>query len=360
MKPIYDSDLLQLVDVTDDYLVSLYMPTRTAGNEPNQNPIRFEQLLRHAEESLVAKGMPGVDAHQYLASARELLDRPLFWETLDQGLAVLLSRSRIRVWHLPDTCEELCFVGRRYYIIPLLDWASDRHRYYVLAISPTRVRFFQGTYMVLKEVNVPGLATTVEVTLSSRHGGASTSSKPTTAERLRDIDHALAGYLERRQDPLLFAGATKLFHLYQTVNSYPHLLHRHLSKNPDLLSIADLRDQVRPMINLVTRDRQQNEIERYWRLLPQGQTMNDLSAILAAADAGRIETLFIVPTARQIGKFDPAEGSVRVDHEPLCDSEELVNLAAILVLQHGGWVEAVAPGTIPSGDPVAAILAPAK
>jgi hypothetical protein len=77
---------------------------------------------------------------------------------------------------------------------------------------------------------------------------------------------------------------------------------------------------------------------------------------LAASHAGAIETLFVAPGARQLGTFSPDSRKVQYHDTPQKDSEDLVNLAATLVLRTGGAVETVLSGNVPGGGMMAAVM----
>ena len=57
METLSKDDLKALVKKRKDLCISLYMPTHRSGVETQQNQIRFKNLLREAEERLVASGM---------------------------------------------------------------------------------------------------------------------------------------------------------------------------------------------------------------------------------------------------------------------------------------------------------------
>jgi hypothetical protein len=56
-----------------DWCVSLYMPAHRAGRETEQDPIRFKNLLRQAEERLHAEGMRSAEARNFLKEPQRLL-----------------------------------------------------------------------------------------------------------------------------------------------------------------------------------------------------------------------------------------------------------------------------------------------
>jgi hypothetical protein len=59
-----------------------------AGPEVRQNPIRFKNLIREAEERLDTMELRHTEAVDFLQPAKEL-DTAEFWENQDQGLVIL-------------------------------------------------------------------------------------------------------------------------------------------------------------------------------------------------------------------------------------------------------------------------------
>ena len=93
-------ELKALVETAQSPCVSIYMPAQKAGPEVRQNPIRFKNLIREAENRLEAMGMEGGEAAEFLKSAHEL-DTVEFWENQDRGLVILLSSGEFRYYQLP-------------------------------------------------------------------------------------------------------------------------------------------------------------------------------------------------------------------------------------------------------------------
>lgn len=95
--PVLSIDELKaLVETAQSPCVSIYMPAQKAGPEVRQNPIRFKNLIREAENRLEAMGMEGGEAAEFLKSAHEL-DTVEFWENQDRGLVILLSPGEFRL-----------------------------------------------------------------------------------------------------------------------------------------------------------------------------------------------------------------------------------------------------------------------
>jgi hypothetical protein len=75
MKTFSRRDLSQLFDISNDRLVSLYMPTLT-GVDSRQNPVRLKNLASAAEEALIQQGAKPVDARRALAPLQDLNAHP--------------------------------------------------------------------------------------------------------------------------------------------------------------------------------------------------------------------------------------------------------------------------------------------
>jgi hypothetical protein len=380
MTTIRLSDLRQLAETENEYLVSIYLPMYS-GVESKQTPVRVKNHLRNADELLRPRGMPGSDAKAYLAEAWRILDQPSTWQAAAHGLAVFIAEGATRVWHLPFKCDEVGVVGPHFHVLPILAWYAENASYYVLAVSQNSVRLFHGTRYQLDQLEVEGLPTGLREALHydqregifqahsaspqlpgkeslvfHGQGGEVDVSKDELTSFFREIDRSLVDVLRLQTDPLVFAGVDYLFPIYRDVNSYPHLLPTHISGNPELWSAVDIRELAWPLVEPTVRNCREAELAKYGNRIALGQTSNRIDDVIVAAHAGAVETLFIDSTAQKIGAFQPEQLNVRFDETPQEDSEDLVNLAATLVLRNGGRVETLAAGKVPGGVAMAAVL----
>ena len=353
MNTINHAQMLHLVEAPGKRFVSLYMPTYPVGRESPQNPVRFKSLLHAAGSQLSDCGMPDREIKSFLAPAAELLDRSTFWDALSRGMAILISAGELHVWHLPLAVEELCLVGKRFHLTPLIAWLHDDMPYYVLSVSQHRVRLLHGTRYTLDELKVPDLPASgiedlhydvregffqthsgqpqlrgKESIVFTGQGGEADVAHTEIASLFRLIDSAVSKHLHGRLEPLVFAGVDYLFPIYRQHNHYPHLLTAYVPGNPDLLSPAALREKAWPLVEESLHARRQAAVARYWDVVQQDRASNHVPDIVRAAHLGAIDTLFICPTVRVMGAFDPAAMRVRYDEQPRPDSEDLVNLAA--------------------------------
>ena len=75
------------------WCASLFMPTHRAGRDTEQDPIRFKNLLRQAEERLLAKGMRQAQVQNLLKGPQRLLQDQAFWRRQSDGLAIFFSEG---------------------------------------------------------------------------------------------------------------------------------------------------------------------------------------------------------------------------------------------------------------------------
>ncbi|HEY3395476.1 MAG TPA: hypothetical protein VGK58_22435, partial [Lacipirellulaceae bacterium] len=330
---------------------------------------------------LLDKGVRRSEAEALLAPGRELLDESTFWSQLGEGLAVFIDSGGARVWQLPISPEERCFVGNVIYVIPVAVWLSGEASYYVLAVSQNEVRLLEGTHSDIAEINVPRLPHSRDEALRlddpepaqqahvSRpqvagkgdlmfhgHGGAPDAAKVELELFLREIDRALTDYLKLDTRPLVFAGVDYLFPIYQEINSYANLLPTPIEGSPELLSPVELREKAWPLVEPLLKSRRDDALTKYGNLIDQGRALDQLEAILVAAHAGAIESLFIDPRAQRWGVFSPETLDVQVHGSEQHDSHELINLAATLVLRGSGTVIPLESQQMPGGGDMAAIL----
>lgn len=142
MKLFSLDDLATLTAEANSNCVSIYLPTEKMGVETQQNPIRFKNLIREAEEKLIAYGLRSQDARDLLQPAQEL-DNYDFWQHQSDGLAIFISNNFFSYYCLPLNFAELVVVSDRFHLKPLMQLLTGDGKFYILALSQNQVRLFQ-------------------------------------------------------------------------------------------------------------------------------------------------------------------------------------------------------------------------
>jgi hypothetical protein len=376
MHTLNHEELRALLQDTSAWCLSLYLPTHRTGPEMRQDPIRFKNLLRQAEDQLLALGLAEDATRKALRPLQELLSREAFWQQQTEGLAVFLNAETFRYYHLPLDVPELTVVTQRFHLKPLLRILSGAGHYYLLTLSQKQVKLFEGTRYDLQELTPPGMPTNIAEALGEEaaqpqvqahtsgqrgvvmhgHGEASAETKDRLLRFFRQLNAHLREQLANSQAPLVLAGVEYLLPIYREVNTYAHLLAEGLRGNPEHISREELLQQAWTLVHPHhLREREKAEAQ-YRQLLGTGRATNRVAEALSGATQGRVATLFVPVGVHRWGSFDAYEQKLETHAEPQPGDEDLLDLAALQTLAHGGTVYAVKPEQMPDHTQAAAIL----
>jgi hypothetical protein len=374
-------ELATLATVSDDTCVSIFLPTERRGVETQQNPIRFKNLLREAEEKLIDTGMRGQDARDLLKPVQEL-DEYEFWQHQSDGLAIFISSNVLSYYCVPLNFSELVVVSERFHLKPLLPLLTGDGQFYILALSQNQVRLFQGSRYSVHEMDLENVPQSIAEALkyddpekslqfhtgTSQGGGGDRSAifhgqgagneiqKDNLLRYFRKVNDGLQELLKNPQFPLIVAGVDYLLPIYKQANTYPHLMDEGITGNPEELPAEELQQQAWNIVQPYFEQAQHQAVERYQAMAGTGQTASNIPEAVSAAYYQRVESLFVPVGQQKWGQFDPETGRVEVHPQPEIGDEDLMDLAAVYTLLNGGTVYAVAPEQVPGDAPLAAVL----
>lgn len=381
-------ELKTLVEQPEGLCVSIFLPTHQAGPQIQQDPIRFKNLMRQAEEQLVEKGVRRTDALEMLAKAQEL-DRDEFWRYQNKGLAVFVAQDFFRYDRLPLEFEELAVVSDRFHLKPLMPLLTGDGRFYILALSQNQVRLMEGTRDHIREIQpetIEGVPESLVQALlyddtenqtqfmSSKTyspGGLSGSNPGTLHGRGVDEDKynqilrffsqvngGLQDFLQDSNVPLVLASVEYLMPIYQRINTYPHLFEEGITGNPEILKPEELHEQAWAIVQPHFQQAQEDAANRYREFSGNNpeQASDDLKEVVQAAYQQRIASLFVAVNHQQWGGFDPQTNTVQLHEQKQAGDEDLLDFAAVHTILNGGTVYAVEPEGVPAESPIAAVL----
>ena len=372
------NELTTLTTASNSTCISIYAPRSRLGIETKQNPIRLKNLVRQAEEKLLALGLRGQDAKELLQPIHKLDLNDDFWLHQSDGLAIFLSPNQFRYYCLPITFPELTVVSDRFHIKPLLQLMSGDGTFYVLGLSQNQVRLFQGTRYHLDEVELTDVPTNMAAALqyvepekslqlhtgsskgnsaiSHGQGAGNEDHKNDLLSYFRQVNNGLKSFLKNQPAPLILAGVDYLLPIYHEANTYAHLLPDGISGNPETLTLEELHTQAwqiaQPYFNLA----KVSTISHYEELQGSDKTANTIEKVVTAAYFQRVETLFAPIDKTVWGVFDPEGNSVQIHAQQETGDEDLLDLAALHTLTNGGTVYVVEQGDVPEHKAIAAIL----
>jgi hypothetical protein len=369
--------LKKLMEKHEGPCVSIFMPMHRFGDETRQNPIRFKNLLREAEEELISGGLRAPGAREFLEPVQGLLQGDLFHHHQGDGLAVFLSAELFHLYLLPLSFEELVIVADRFHIRPLLPLFSEDGRYYVLALSQNRVRLLQGSHYNVNEVDLSDVPKNLGETLrdddswkelrilqSITSGGESklvrhgeeVDNKENIQRYFRQIDKGLHDLFKDQQAPLVLAAVDYLHPIYREVNTYPQLIREGVSGNPEHLSAKELHEQAWAIVRPYFLKNQQKAVDRCKEFIGSGRVSNRITKIIPAAYQGRVELLFVVADLHQWGTFDPSTEAIHLHRKEKSGDEDLLEVATIQTLLNRGAVYVVKSEDIPDAGALSAVF----
>ncbi|MFQ5966653.1 MAG: hypothetical protein ACE5MI_03460 [Acidimicrobiia bacterium] len=347
------------------------MPTHGAQASAAQDPIRYEHLVRDAEQEMHIVGTDRDLIRQLGRNLRGLVKPGGFWRAQSAALAVFTSPEGTLSYRIPLKVSELSIVGVEFQLAPLVPVARAA-RFAVLAVSRAAARLFEGNRFELREFELKGAPSGLDditqyyelerqlqfrqastagrgtqVAMFHGHGIGEGRGKEMVLQYLRAVDESVRRALPSGRVPLLAAGPAELPALYGQVSTYGSLLDRHLELNPDGLDEKTLRERALELIMPMLKERVQEAVDQYLALAGTGRTSTSIPELAAAAFQGRVDTLLVSDLTPVWGTFDPESSKVEVHDSRQPGDRELINLTTVNTLRNGGSVIPVTPDAAP-------------
>jgi hypothetical protein len=376
-----------LAQQTQSPSISIYLPTHRAGQDTQQDPIRFKNLIREAESSLLDKGMGPREASALLQPAQSLLDEPNFWQHQLDGLAVFIAPDDFHFYRLPFGVEELLIIARSYYVKPVLPLFTNNGHYYILAISQDEVRLFEGTRHSVGQIDLPeGTPKSLDEALRfddpekqlqfhsgtspskaqdgirpgvfHGHGGGEEQQKERIERYLNLVDSGLKEIFKEQHAPLVLAGVDYLLPIYHKVSEYANIMEEGITGSHEHLRPEELQEQAWPIVEPYFRQEMEKVVEQYQQLVVSDRATDNIEEIVAAAFNGRVDKLLLAVDSVIWGEFKPDTGEVIHYQTEQSQEDDLAlgDFAALQTLQKDGSVYALAQEEMPTDSAMAAVL----
>ena len=362
MNALSQDELKTLMGKQQGLCVSIFMPTFRTGAEGQQNQIRFRNLLRKAEEKLLAGGLRSQEVKKFLEPAQALPGNVLFWRRQGDGLALFLAADLFRCFCLPEAFDELIMVTDRFHIKPLLPLLGGDKRFYILALSQKENRILEGTAHHVQEIELESVPNSLAEALQydalekqirfragsagggnrtsmvSGHGADIDDTKDNLLKYFRLIDRGLHDLLRDERAPLVLAGVEYLFPIYREANTYPHHIEEGIGGNPKGISAEALHRTALEIVRPFFQKAEREALAQYRQSSGTGLTSADIGEIVPAAYHGKVGQLFVASGRQQWGSYHGESGAVELHQKMEPASEDLLEIAAIQTFVNGGLV----------------------
>jgi hypothetical protein len=377
MNVLNDDQIRELTKHRSPLSVSLFIPTHRTGRERRQDSIRLKNVVNEAREKMRGGGGSAATIDEVLQPAVDLRSDDEYWRHRSDGLACFCAPGVFRSYRVPIKLAEYISINERFYIRPLLPLLRSDARLYILTLTQETAGLFEATKYSIREIQLlrlqrPDVNTTerplqfhshkdpshgkgnADTAIYHGHGGPADRAKVDAMKFFQSVDRAVASVLQGQRSPLVLACVGYLASLYQSVNSYGHLLNGKVPGSPDRWSEDELRDHAWKMVEPHFRENQEKAWQQFRTASSQGRAAEQLHEVVLAADEGRIETLFLTRGERRWGHVDSKHQAVHTVSDAE-DGEELLDYAATRTLSNRGDVYLL--DSLPDTEsPVAATL----
>jgi uncharacterized small protein (DUF1192 family) len=375
-------EVIQKLVNVQDVCLSLYMPTHQHHPENAQDPIRFQNLMKKLEESLVLK-YDNATAKNFLAPLESLYQDNSFWKYTSKGLAVFSSSDFFEVIALQTPIEEFAIVADSFHTKPLRQYIQTMDHFHVVGISMSSVKLYEGSHHYFTEVeldsSIPqtmeealGEELTDKHTTVASYGGTSGHSvnmRHGHGGKKEEIDNDIERFFrvvaeeiyEKHSKPtgwpVILAALSEHHSIFQKVNKNPNLLQKGLKLNPTALSLDDLKNKAWEIMEPKYLEKMQEQVNQYEQARASNKGSDDLQTVSVAAVEGRIDTLLIEADriiAKRITNLETGNTQNKDINNPRVD--DLLDDMSELVTKMGGTIFVLPADQMPTENGFAAVL----
>lgn len=372
----------KLLNVQDAPCISLYMPTHQHHPENAQDPIRFQNLMKELEASLLLK-YDKAATKEYLEPLEKVSQDSSFWKYTSKGLAVFSAANLFEVVALQTTTAELAIVADSFHTKPLRQYIQSMDRYHVVGVSMNGVKMYEGSHRDFAEIQ---LDETIPQTIEEALGDELTDKHTTVASyggtsghsvnmrhghggKKEEIDNDIERffrivaqeiyekYSKPTGWPLILAALSEHHSVFQKVSKNPHLLHRGIKSNPAGLSLESLKEKAWEIMEPEYMEKMEQMVEKYELARAGNKGSDDLKEVSVAAVEGRIDTLLIEADrmiAKRITNLETGNTQNKDLKNPRID--DLLDDMSELVTKMGGTIVVLPPSQMPTESGFAAIF----
>jgi len=377
MKQITTDQLLRLLADHEPPCISLYQPTHRRHPENQQDRIRYGNLLKEMEGSLRAKYSTR-DVQSLLDNFRALVSDDAFWNHRTDGLAILATADMFELFEMQRPFPELVVVANSFHIKPLLRVLQTADRFQMLCLNRHEAKLYEGNCDALDPVELKEVPSTItealgdeltepHLTVASYGTGTGQAmfhghgSKADEIDNDRDrffrvIDRAILKHHSRPSGLPLILGALPEYHTpFRKVSQNPFLIQDALQKNPESLSLDELRSEAWRMLEPLYLERLAGLIDLFESARSRRSGSDDLSDVARAAVAGRVATLLIEGERKIPGHIDAATGAIQAGDLSCPKTDDMLDDLAEIVLRKQGEVTVVPARRMPCESGLAAV-----
>ena len=382
MKTFTSNDLESLLEHKEYPSISIYLPTHITGSDIRQNSIRLKNLLNNCRDRLESE-YKQKEISVLLKPGFEHLNNSLFWKQQSKGLALFISTSFSRYFHLPLMPDEELYLGNFFYILPLIPVLIKDRTYYILLLRQKGIKLLQAAFNNINEVPLHNIPKNIDELLQFDvteehlqmhttplgksagsnalfHGQGNiadnTYRKKNIQRYFKEVAKGVDKQLQGQTVPLILAGVDYEQVIFRQYSSYRHLLKEGITSELGQLDNEQLQHHAWNILQSYFDKNIEDCLARYRNLVNTKMTSTNIKEILPAAYTGRIDTLIVDINKHVPGKFETQSRQVNIHQNNENGEEDLLNLAAIYSLKNDAKVCAITDKEVSGNNSLAAIF----
>ncbi len=354
--------------------VSIYQPLHRSAPPARENPVRFKNLLRRAEEMLLRQHPPG-ETRKLIDRIRKEVDTHGFWTGSRDGMAVFAAGDYLRIIETQQPVKELVVVADSFHVKPLIRMMQGADRYHILCFTQGQIRFLEGSRFGVRDIELKDTPRSIyelsgmtqkqqvtaarDVAISPEQASdeAQAIPRPGSVEQfIRAVDKGIReNYAHMERLPLILFAEAQYHPLWRAISRNPMLMEQGVVLNPDHLPEQRIRDEAWQIYQPIYRQRIEHLANQYQAARAHNMGSELLDQVAQAAAAGRVDALLLAENAHIPGRLDPASGQIQIDGVAESGVDDVLDDLAEMVLKRDGQVLTVPPDLMPTRAEVAAI-----
>lgn len=360
----------ELLKAKEGPFISLYQPTHRHSPENKQDVIRFKNLIKEIEKSLVQK-YPKRETKSIIDLYAKLSEDKEFWMHTYDGIGVLYAEGQAIIYKLNRPIKEFVVVSDNFHIKPLIRNFQSADRYHALGLNREGFTLFEGNRYGFDEVDLDddipnNIREVLEEDFTSsyitgRYGGTRDQGtyhgysdkkeeiRKDTEKFFRFVDRAvLENYSRPTKLPLVLVALPEYHTLFRKISHNPFLLEEGIKTNYDILTIDKLNDKMWKEIEPLYINRTGELVKSFQDSRAQYLGSDDIVQIAKASVENRIETVLIESDRVIAGRINCDTGRTEsgdLSHPELGD---ILNDIAEIVINNGGNVIMLPKERMPS------------
>lgn len=357
--------------------VSIYLPTGRAQPPAHQDPVRYGDHIRTAEEEML-RLYPRTKIEPILQKLRALAEDNTFWAGGDRdGVGVFASADFMQVVNLDQTVTDHVVVADSFHVKPLIRLIQSGDRYQVLCLALKDVKLFEGSRYRLTPLelrDVPSdVAAVAGMTLSHQtdahidlaqasrqqdEGKASGMGTPSVETFMRAVDRAVWEHYSRPQKlPLILCAVEEWHPLFHAISKNPYLMKEGIKLSPVHLPLERLKEEAWRIMEPIYREKLDRLSNDFKAARAHHQASDEVIEVAAAASTGRVGTLLVQDNVQIPGRIQRHSGQI-VPIDPRLEAphvDDLLDDLAEMVLRTDGQVLVLPQDQMPTDTGIAAI-----